>query len=329
MDRFLSQKLLFIVVVSFLLVPLMKGQVLAESGWTPKQNISLVTHTNPGSGSDLLLRALAEVWTKNNMIPTRVMVENVAGAGGQKAQMYVLHQNKGNEHMLMGYTPSQLNRPLLLKTSVTPRDFTQIAILVEEVLVLGVKADSPFKNFRDVIEAAKAKPQSVLQGGGAFGNTGSLVGKIISEATQAQFSYVPFKSDGEAVAALLGGHVNFMIGNPSEFNQHVASGEMRLLASGSHIKRYPNLKTFKDLGYNFRVLTGFRCFMAPPGISSEAVAYYVNLLDRTRKTADWQDYVDKNDLSTIWMSGQELETFLDEEYKTYARLNKELGLVKK
>ncbi|MDF1593374.1 MAG: tripartite tricarboxylate transporter substrate binding protein [Desulfobacterales bacterium] len=300
----------------------------ASSDWKPKDNIILVTHASAGTGIDIFLRAIADIWMKNNLISERVSVENLTGAGGKKAREYISKKNKGNTHMLFGYTPSQINRPIIKKEEITPRSFTAIALMAIEPLVMVVNAESEFKSVQDVIGAARKDPKKLTQGGGPYGNVPSIVAKMLAEETGVEFSYVPFKGGGAGVVALLGKHVDFILEQPSEVDQHVKARTLRLLAASVTLDKYPGLPTFESLGYKFKPIKQFRGLMAPPGIPAEVASYYINLLDQTRKTVDWKKYVEKYDLVEQWITGEELARSLDEEADNYTRKNKEMGLLK-
>lgn len=296
--------------------------------WQPSERITLLTHAGPGAGVDIFLRQIAEIWTRHKVFPTQVTVENLTGGRGDKARRYVVQQNKGNHHLLVGFTPQMVNSPILTKSDINVRSFTPVAMMVVEPMALFVHADTPYKSLRDLIEAARQKPKSVLQGGGAFGGPPSLMGKMMAEEAKVEFSYTPFKSSAEAVVALLGKHVHFMMEQPSEANQHVKAGKLRPLAASVPLALYPDLPTFASLGYGFRILAQFRGVMAPPGIAPEVAAYYISALDRARKTGEWRTYVKNNELLERWIVGRELEAFLLDEENVYRKLNKELGLVK-
>ena len=301
---------------------------LAQSQWEPKEKITFVVHASPGTGIDIFMRTVADIWTKHKLVPVRVAVENVTGSGGQKARRFVSEKNKGNKHMLFGFTPSQINRPLLMKSGITPDNFTPIAMMAIEPLVMVVHADSEYKSVTDLLEKARKNPKKVLQGGGPYGNVPSMVAKAMSEEADVEFSYVPFKGGGAGVIALLGKHVDFILEQPSEVDQHVKAGKLRILASSVLMDRYPGVKTFKSQGYNFRIISQFRGAVAPPEIGSDVQAYYVDKMKKTTETPEWEKYVDKNEMVKEWVAGKDMGLFLNEEAENYKKFNKEMGLMK-
>ena len=293
--------------------------------WTPKERVILATHAGPGAGIDIYLRQVANAWEKNKIVQARVTVENMTGARGDRARRHVAVQSRGNPHVLIGFTPQLIVGPLVSKSDVTVKSFTPLAIMLVEPMVLYVHAGLPWKNMKDLIDAARQKPKAVLQGGGGYGAPPSIAGRDLAREAGVEFSYTPFKSSSEAVVSLLGGHLHFVMEQPSEADQHVKAGRLRPLASLHRSELYPDVPTFSSLGYKFRVLKQFRGMMAPPGITPEAVSYYVAALDRIRQTPEWKQYVKQNELVEEWIVGAELAAFIDSEEKLYAKIMGEIG----
>lgn len=302
------------------------GSVLAQ--WAPTERVTMVTHSAPGTGNELMLREIADIWNKNKIVPRQVGVESVTGSQGEKARRYVTFQNKGNPHMLATYTPQSLNLPLLINSDTGWRSFTPIALMAVDPMLLVVNTESPWRSVRDLIDAAKQKPKQILQGGGSYGSSASMSGKILEDFASVQFSYTPFRGAGEAIPQLLGKHVHFMMENPAEMAQHVKAGKLRALASTEKLDQLPDVPRFQDVGVNVRFPKQFRGVMAPQGISAEAIQYWVQALGKVRETQQWKDYVVRTALVDSWTTGPALVAFFEEEEKTYMRLNKEMGLLK-
>lgn len=300
--------------------------VLAQ--WVPTERVTMVTHSAPGTGNELMLREIADIMNKNKIVPRQVVVESVTGSQGEKARRYVTFQNKGNPHMLAAYTPQSLNLPLLINSDTGWRSFTPIALMAVDPMLLVVNAESPWRTPRDLLDAARQKPKQILQGGGSYGSSASMAGKIFEDFGGVQFSYTPFRGAGEAIPQLLGKHVHFMMENPAEMAQHVKAGKLRALAATERLDLLPDVPRFQDVGINARFPKQFRGVMAPQAINAEAAQYWVQALGKVRETRQWKEYVSRNALVDSWTTGAALVAFFEEEEKTYMRLNKEMGLIK-
>jgi putative tricarboxylic transport membrane protein len=296
-------------------------------GWQPTEQLVLVSQSSPGTGNDLLLRELAAIWTKNGMVPVAVTNENVTGAQGENARRYVSSENAGNPHMLYAYTPGTLNQTILSKSEYTWDKFTSIANLVADPSVVVVNAESSFNSVADLVAAAKATPGSVIQGGGPYGGSASITGRLISDVSGVELPYTPFKGGGEAVTALLGNHIQFIIENTAEVRSYVEAGQMRVIAVSEKLDAFPDVPTLKESGFDVE-LGEFRIIVAPPGIPAEAAQYYTDLLKQTMETPEWKEYETKNSLVPDWMDGPEALAYLTELAASYREIDEKMGLLK-
>ena len=296
-------------------------------GWQPTEQLVLVSQSSPGTGNDLLLRELATIWTKTQMVPVPITNENVTGAQGENARRYVSSENAGNPHMLYAYTPGTLNQTILSKSEYTWDKFTPIANLVADPSVVVVNAKSSFKSVADLVAAAKENAGSVIQGGGPYGGSASITGRLISDVSGVELPYTPFKGGGEAVTALLGNHIQFIIENTAEVLPYVEAGQMRVIAASEKIDAFPDVPTLKDAGFDVE-LGEFRIIVAPPGIPEEAAQYYTDLLKRTMDTPEWKNYMTKNSLVLDWMDGPEALAYLTKLAVSYRDIDEKMGLLK-
>jgi len=126
----------------------------ASQEFKPSKPIDAVVHTGPGGGSDLLARAIAEMLQKEKLIDQRMQVLNKPGGGPAVAMAY-LAEKKGDTHTIGFFTGVWVTNPLTTtEATVTMKELTPIVRLVLEPAVIAVKADSPYKNMKDFIDAA-------------------------------------------------------------------------------------------------------------------------------------------------------------------------------
>ncbi|MGH7767009.1 MAG: Bug family tripartite tricarboxylate transporter substrate binding protein, partial [Candidatus Binatia bacterium] len=206
-----------------ILLPVTVAVVMALSSglaWSqefkPSKQIETVVHTGPGGGSDLLARAIAEMLQKEKLVSQRLQVVNKSGGGSAVAMSY-LAEKKGETHTIGFFTGVWVTNPLTTaEATVTIKDLTPVVRLVLEPAVIAVKADSPYKNMKDFIEAAKKNPKQLAQSGGSVTSRDNLVRLVIQKATGAQWNFISFPSGGERLSNLLGGHVQIMVIEPQE-----------------------------------------------------------------------------------------------------------------
>jgi putative tricarboxylic transport membrane protein len=282
--------------------------------FTPSRQIEAVVHTGPGGGSDIFGRAIAEMLQKEKLISQRMQIVNKPGGGPAVAMSY-LAEKKGETHTIGFFTGVWVTNPLTVKeATVTMKDLTPIAGLVLEPAVVAVKADAPYKDMKDFIEAAKKSPNQLRQSGGSVTGRDNLMRLLIQKATGAQWVYISFPSGGERLSNLLGGHVQMMVIEPQEAGEQIRAGNLRVIASltEKRLASLPNVPTIKEQGIDVTIIPQARGVVAPPAASKEVVQYWENVFERFAKSASWKQYVEQNQFEDGFLKGPPLNKFVDD-----------------
>jgi putative tricarboxylic transport membrane protein len=280
----------------------------------PSKQIETVVHTGPGGGSDLLARAIAELLQKEKLVSQRLQVVNKSGGGSAVAMSY-LAEKKGETHTIGFFTGVWVTNPLTTaEATVTIKDLTPVVRLVLEPAVIAVKADSPYKNMKDFIDAAKKNPKQLAQSGGSVTSRDNLVRLVIQKATGAQWNFISFPSGGERLSNLLGGHVQIMVIEPQEAGEHIRAGNLRVIASltEKRLASLPNVPTLKEQGIDVPLIPPARGVVVPPGVPQEVVQYWEGVFDRFSKTTAWKQYLEQNQLDDGYLKGPGLNKFFDD-----------------
>ena len=140
----------------------------------------------------------------------------------------------------------------------------------------------PYKTLKDFIDAAKANPGKLKQSGGSVLSRDAVVRYVLMNNTKAEWSFISFPSGGERIAAVLGGHVDMMMIEPSEAGELIRSGKLRAIAqiADQRIEGFPDVPTIKEAGFNIPNVPQSRGVVGPPDMSAAAVAYYDDLFKR-------------------------------------------------
>jgi putative tricarboxylic transport membrane protein len=226
-----------------------------------------------------------------------------------------LAEKKGDTHTIGFFTGVWVTNPLTtVEAKTTIKDLTPIARLVLEPAVVAVKADSPYKNMRDFVEAAKKNPGQLKQSGGSVTGRDNLVRLVIQKATGANWVFVSFPSGGERISNLLGGHVEMMVIEPQEAGEHIRAGNMRVIAAltEKRLPSFPDVATLKEQGIDVPVIPQARGVVAPPGVPNDVVSYWEGVFDRFAKTESWKKYLEQNQFEDGYLKGPALNKFLDD-----------------
>jgi putative tricarboxylic transport membrane protein len=259
-------------------------------------------------------------------------VENIQGGSGAKA-MTSLVKRKGDDHVLAGMTSVWIAAPLISPDiKVSYKDMTPIALLGLDPNLVVVRADSPFKTMKDLLDFARANPNKVKQAGASVTSNPNFDRLAIGEASGAMWDYVAFPSGGEAITAVLGGHVNLVIGQPADMGGHLKAGALRALAtfSEARLAGYPNVPTLREAGVTARVSRGtVRGIVAPPDIPLSSVQYWEDVLRKLTKTQGYQQFGSEIELFPKFLPSKEFRQFLDEENESLTKSLARLGDIKK
>jgi len=325
-----TRSIVLTLIIGLLMLSASAESGAAAAGWVPSKPVEFVVQAAPGGGSDIMARTIASLVEAEKLSPVPFVVVNKPGGGSVVGTTYVAQQ-KGNPHVLATYHSGNLVAPITAGVeAATVKNLTVMAALAIDEQLLVVKADSPFKSAKDVVAEAKKRPGEITVGGTATGQDDQICNRLFERSADIKLRYVPFNSGGEAMTALLGGHVESIWANPSEFAPQLDAKQVRLLAVAKE-ERLPymaSVPTFKEQGYNV-IWKMFRSIVGPSGIPPEAVTYYETTFKKMSTSPRWSEgYIKKYMLTSSWMGHQEVTKFVMETEKTCTAILKELGLGK-
>ena len=276
-----------------------------------------------------MARMMQAVIEKEKLCPQTVAVVNRAGGGGAIAFAYVAGK-KGDPHFWLTATTSFLTTPLLGKPKYTYRDFTALANLAYDDFFITVRADSPYKTMKDLIADAKKRPGQIRTGGTYAPGTDALISHLLEREAGIKFNYIPFKSGGEAMVALLGGNLDMFYPNPGEALAQLEAKKVRILAVASEkrLEAAPDFPTLRELGINV-AFQQVRSIAAPPDIPQEAIRYYEELFRKLADSKLWKEkYIKENMLTWDYKNSAETRKLWETNNESCTTIMKEMGVIK-
>ena len=290
----------------------------AEAQQYPERNITLIVPYGAGGGTDVTARLLAK--DLEVALGKTVTVENRAGGGGwvgwgalaaAAPDGYMLgYLNVPS--MYAGYLDRQYNRKETLES------FTPLMNHVVDYNVWAVKADSPFKNVKDVVEAAKKQPDTIAVSAYGAGSDDHLAILAMQTETGARFLISHHRSTADAKTLALGAHLHVLGANISEVAEDVKSGQLRLLGvmSPERSRFAPDAPTFQEQGFK-QVWSVTRGIAAPAGLPKNVEATLVAALEKTLNSREHQQKAEQLSLEPKVIKGEEYRRFLkDNEQST-------------
>jgi len=279
----------------------------------------------PGGGWDQTARAMQQALLQSGLVRI-APVDNVPGAAGTIGLARFIGAERGSGDTLMVSGLIMLGGVVMHRSPVTLHDVVPIARLTGEYEVIAVQAASPFRSLRELLDAFKARPESISWGGGSAGGSDQILAGLVADAVGVEprrINYVAFSGGGESLSAILGGQVSVGVNGLAEFAPQMEAGALRALAISS-AERLPGLDvpTLREQAVNV-AFENWRSVMAPPGVSDADRARLESLVDAMVRGRPWRDMLERYRWLDRYLEGKALEPFIDaEETRVRDILNK-------
>ena len=309
----------------------------ASAGWEPTKPVEIVVAAGAGGASDQMARMMQAAIQKNNLLKQPVVVSLKGGASGAEALMYMKSSDGDANKVLIAYSLIYM-LPLSAKLPFDWHELSPVAVIALDQFVLWDNVNGP-KTVKEFIEAAKGSASPFKMGGTGSKREDHVLTVFVEKKTGAKFSYLPYKSGGEAATQLVGGHTESNVNNPSENLEVWRAGQVRPLCvfdkerisyktKVTETQSWNDIPTCKEEGLDVQYLM-LRAFFLPGKVTPEQQAFYVDLLKKVSQTAEYKDYLEKQALKPSFLSGPDMLKFLEEDDKLNASLMHEAGFVAK
>jgi tripartite-type tricarboxylate transporter receptor subunit TctC len=307
-------------------------------GWEPTKPIEIVVAAGAGGASDQMARMMQAAIQKNQLVKVPVVVTLKGGASGAEGLMYMKSNPGEADKVIIAYSLIYI-LPLSAKIPFNWRDLTPVAIVALDQFVLWDSAAMPEKNVKEFVAAAKAANPPFKMGGTGSKREDHVLTVFLEKKTGAKFTYLPYKSGGEAATQLVGGHTQSNVNNPSENLEVWRAGQVRALClfdkeriaykgKVTATQAWSDIPTCKEEGLDLQYLM-LRAMFLPGKVTPEQTAFYVDLFRKVSQTAEFKEYMEKQALKPIFLSGADMLKFLEEDEALHKNLMTEAGFVAK
>ena len=310
------------------------AQVQAQqAAWRPERAIELVAPAGPGGLNDLMMRSMQNVMQTMKLVDVPLSVSNKSGAGGAVALSY-LNQQQGNPHYLSLSTANMLANHVIGQSALNYTDFTPLGHLMHTYIAFAVKPDSTMSSGKEMLARLRKDPGSIsISVGTSLGNASHVALALTAKSAGAdprKLRTVVFKSAGEALAALFGGHIDMVVSALPNLARHVEGKTLRVIAVAAPERvggTFSETPSLRELGTTVVVST-WRGAMGPRGLQSAHIAYWETLVGRIVDSEEWGKELAREFATRTRMSAAENRDFLAAEYKSYHTVLSELGMAK-
>lgn len=291
----------------------------------PAQTLDWTIAFGPGGGNDIMARTIVDILNTYDLYPGDISVENRAGGSGAVGWGYLYGQS-GSGYGISTTSGSFVTTPLQADTPWQPADFTPVALLATDDLVLVVNGSSPIQSIDEFIAYAQENPTTIAGTGTV--NVDFIVPTLFAKAAGFEFEYVSFNSMADQTTALLSESVDAMVGNPGEILGLIDSGDLRALvySGNSTPAALEGVPTMGDVGYDIGVSMP-RGLILPPDAPAEAQAFWIQTMQRVVETPEWAAYIENNTLTPTILYGEEFRTFLTRTQNGFAEVLRSVGAI--
>lgn len=298
---------------------------VAQSYPSADETLDWTIAFGPGGGNDIMARTIIDILTKYDMYPGDISAENRAGGSGAVGWGYLFGQS-GEAYGISTTSGSFVTTPLQADTPWQPEDFTPVALLATDDLVLVVNGESEIQNIDDFIAAAKATPMNI--GGTGTVNVDFIVPTLFAQKAGFAFDYVSFNSMADQTTALLSNALDAMVGNPGEILGLIESGELRpLVFSGQNTPAaLEGVPTMGDIGFDIGVSMPRGLILAPDA-PAEAQEWWIETMKKVVETPEWDNYIATNTLTPTVIYGEDFRTFLGNTKNGFEVVLREVGAI--
>ena len=313
-------------ILRILLIACLSFPVFAQE-W-PNRVVKFVSPYPPGGSVDPLARLLAAKLSES--LKQQFIVENRTGASGIVGTDYVAKSAPDGYTFVFIFDTHSVHQALNPKLPFDPvKDFAPVMLVGTAPMVITTGMMKPYKSFADVIDAAKAKPDTVTMGNVGNGSLAHLATIVLNQATGVKIVPVPYKGGGPLAVDVIGGHVELAMASTVAQAPHVKGGEMRALAltGDKRSATMPNVPTLAELGVPWQGAYAFWGILAPAGTPKPIIDKLVVELNKAINAPDVQKTLTETlGMDVLALSPEETGKFLSDAIARWGKVVRDNGI---
>jgi tripartite-type tricarboxylate transporter receptor subunit TctC len=285
--------------------------LLAQANW-PNRPVKLVVPFAAGGSADTLGRSFGEQLT--SALGQQVVIENQGAAGGLVGSAAVARAQADGYTFVVSGIASHVIAP---STNPNPgfdpmKDFTHVAYFGGPPIVMVAHPSLGVKSLKDLLELAKKSKEPLGYVSPGAGTLGNLVAEYWADKEKVQLEHIPYKGASQALNDLIGGHVKLGSMTFTTASSQIRAGNVVPLAvsSANRLKEFPDLPTFKELGYPDMVATTWFSMSGPKGLPADIVHKVNAAVDQAKDSPDVQKRMALEGMETEKMSSEDFTKFV-------------------
>lgn len=298
----------------------------AQAADYPEKPISYVVPFGPGGESDITARLQQKFFQEK--YDQNLVVNNKPGGGGAVAWAQ-LNKMKNDGYTIMGMNlPHIIIKPLQKDVGFTTEGIDSVYIFQQTPDAIAVKKDSKFKTLQDLVDYAKKHPGEVTLSGSGKGSANHLLQVMLDNAAGTKTTYVAMKGTAASVNAVMSNTVMAT----ATYSTMGAKNEdtLRLLAIGTEerVARFPDVPTFKELGYDIVGGGAYRGVAVPEGTPENVRKKISDIMHELNTDPAFVKQMEGLGFNLLNIPASETKQFIAEKTKQFAAVAKDAGVIK-
>ena len=292
----------------------------------PNKTVKMIVPLTPGSGADIAGRIVAKNLAESWKQP--VIIENRPGAGGLVGTGVVVNSDPDGYTLLVQSASYAANPAIYKKLPYDLKSLKDVNILGTSPYALVVSAESPYKSLKDLVNAAKSKPEIIPFASAGVGSSTHLAAEYFNQTMGIKMLHVPFKGSPEAIQETIAGRTAYYMAPLQTAIAQIQGGKVRALGvtSATRAEAAPEIPTIAEQGFpNFEI--GLWVGVWAPSATPAGVLQKINTdINRALQDSDVKSAYAKAGITIKPMNLAETEKFVRSEITKYTKIAKDAGI---
>jgi tripartite-type tricarboxylate transporter receptor subunit TctC len=292
----------------------------------PHATVTLVTHSSPGSGSDVFLREMIKYLGPE--MGVNFVVENIRGGGGAGAVARVA-KAPADGSVFYATTPTYIQTTLLSKPEFGYDSLDPLVTVFLDPEVIYTRTEAPFRTLTDAVNHARQNPGRGKWGAASPGSLERIALEKLNRMTSARAAVVPHDGGGDLLVNILNGTLDMGVGEVQEISSQLQANKVRLLGvlTEKRLEQFPNLLTAREQGIDL-VVTKFRGLAGPKNLPANVVAAWEAAVPKILANPEYKKSYQKENL-VVAFAGQKDSRELTKAFaEDTAKSLRELGVIR-
>lgn len=294
----------------------------------PSKPIRLIVAFDPGGSTDIIARLVGQKLSER--VGQQVIVDNRGGAGGTLGTELAAKATADGYTLTMGTTSTHVIAPSIYpNVKYDPvKDFTPVTLVASTPYLLVLNPGVPAKSLKEFIALVKSQPGKLNYASAGAGTTTQLAMEMLKQAAGIDIVHIPYKGNGPAGTAVMGGQVQALFGSMPAVLPHAKAGRVRPIAVGTTRRSaaLPDVPTVAESGYPGFEVSLWLGFFGPRGLPEPVVKKLYDELTAIAKSAEMKGQFERNGADPVTTTPAELAKLMKSELDKYTKVIKAAGV---